>query len=194
MKVASSLTIKQYFPEGTTGESLLENKDYVDSVETGIAAGFGDRYDVAVVGLSLGPQRLRRLSGSTEMTVHVDYEIEVKDSAAAEIVVTTLADPTAREAFTSSFVDVYTAAEVRKGRTVEGVVATQSAQIIVTSSEARSTTGLPAAGDPLTSETSKTAPPSISTSRTPYNPDASRCMKSSEVGSLLLLLGFTLSA
>jgi len=157
IKVASSMTIKQSFPEGTTGDSLLADTGYVDSVESGIAAGLGGDYtkdDTTVTSFVLGAAPAadpapapaadpapapapapRRLQGSArrlpEMSLEVNYEIEVKDATAAASIKATLADPAKREAFTNSFVAAYVAAEADKGRTVEGVVVTQSAETTV---------------------------------------------------------------
>jgi hypothetical protein len=138
LKVATSMTLTQTFPAGTTGESLLADTGYVDSIETGIATGLGDAYtkdEVTVTGFTLGAvapsRRLGEARRLPEMSLTVDYEIEVKDAAAADSIKAVLADPTKRAAFTDSFVAAYTAAEADKGRTVEGVTVTQSATTTV---------------------------------------------------------------
>jgi len=136
IKVASSMKITQNFPEGTTGDSLIADTGYVDSVESGIAAGLGGDYtkeEVTVTSFVLGGAPAadpapapaadpapapapapRRLQGSArrlpEMSLEVNYEIEVKDASAADSIKATLADPTKREAFTNSFVAAYVAA------------------------------------------------------------------------------------
>lgn len=133
IKVKSSMVIKQIFPEGTTGSTLLADTGYVSSVEKGIAGGLGpgfneDQVTVTNIELEAAGRRLkaqaRRLP---EMSVKVEYEIEVEDEAAATSISQTLADPAKREAFTSSFVEAYAAAEkARTGEEPQGLTVTQS--------------------------------------------------------------------
>jgi hypothetical protein len=127
------MVIKQIFPEGTTGSTLLADTGYVSSVEKGIAGGLGpgfneDQVTVTNIELEAAGRRLkaqaRRLP---EMSVKVEYEIEVEDEAAATSISQTLADPAKREAFTSSFVEAYAAAEkARTGEEPQGLTVTQS--------------------------------------------------------------------
>jgi hypothetical protein len=144
LKVATSMILVQTFPEGTTGASLLADTGYVDSIETGLATGLGDAYTkemVTVLDFTLGAaapaatgngtRRLGEARRLPEMSLQVDYEIEVKDAAAAANIQAVLADPEKRAAFTNSFVAAYTAAEADKGRTVEGLTVTQSASTTV---------------------------------------------------------------
>merc|ERR1719482_2568507 len=133
IKVKSSMVIKQIFPEGTTGSTLLADTGYVSSVEKGIAGGLGpgfneDQVTVTNIELEAAGRRLkaqaRRLP---EMSVKVEYEIEVEDEAAASSISETLADPSKREAFTNSFVEAYAAAEKeRTGEEPQGLTVTQS--------------------------------------------------------------------
>merc|ERR1719409_965875 len=131
IKVKSSMVITQVFPEGTTGSTLLADTGYVSSVEKGIAGGLGRGFkedQVTVTNIEVSRRRLkaeaRRLP---EMSVKVEYEIEVEDEAAASSISETLADPSKREAFTNSFVEAYAAAEKeRTGEEPQGLTVTQS--------------------------------------------------------------------
>jgi len=92
-EVTSSLEIAQEFPEGTTGESLLADASYVDSLASSIAASLGlDAKAVAILKIiltealsrRLGEASARRMQAKKKKKVKVDYKAQVKDKAAAD--------------------------------------------------------------------------------------------------------------
>lgn len=131
-KVKSSMVVKQVFPEGTTGATLLKDKGYVSSVEKGIAKGLGAGYTedkVTVTDITLEAARRLTAEGRRlpEMSATIEYEIVVADEAEAKSVSETLEDPEKRKAFTESFTAAYAEAEKeRTGAEPEGLEVIQS--------------------------------------------------------------------
>jgi len=127
----------QDFPNGTTGESLMANKEYLGSLKKGLVAGLKaavkdfatlDESAIRIKSLTLTAARLQRRR-LAPMKVVVDYAVVVPATMAASVDTLAESIKTSTEAFNSAMTEAYVAAETARTGEAPTVTITASTEV-----------------------------------------------------------------